>query len=220
MIPVVIPARGGSKGIRRKNLVQICGKPLLAWSIEQANASLVDEVCVATDDDEIALLADSLGAHVFRRSEQSASDTAPTEMVLLEVVRARYVDAEYVVFLQATSPMRRPADIEGAIVAARHAGADSVFSARVIDGYTWEWRNGHVIPKYSRRYRRQEDTAERLEENGSIYVFRPSILLQHDNRLGGTVAAYRMHPMDSFQIDEPDDIPLIESLMRLRGYAD
>src|SRR5688572_16624813 len=118
MIPCIIPARGGSKGIPRKNIVEICGKPLIAWSIEQAlGSSLVDQVIVATDDDEIEVVARStgyLGVTIFRRSKESASDKAPTETVLRDVVREFWKDAEAIVFLQATSPCRQPTDIDNA----------------------------------------------------------------------------------------------------------
>lgn len=216
MIPCIIPARGGSKGISRKNLVEICGKPLIVWSIEQALSSkLVSEVIVATDDDQIAAVSERAGCTVFKRSKQSATDTAPSEQVLAEVVGGNWNDAECVVFLQCTSPIRQPNDIDNAIQQFRNSNADSLFSARHVEGYTWA-ANGRVLAPTRPRKPRQQETSKTLEENGSIYVFKPSVLLTHGSRLAGRVVPYMMHPLDSFQIDEPSDIALLATLMELR----
>lgn len=218
MIPCIIPARGGSKGIPRKNLLPIGGKPLIAWSIEQALASrLVDAVVVATEDEEIANVATGYGARVFARSMESATDEAPTEMVLGEVVRENWQAAEMVVFLQATSPVRPPYDIESAIEWFRVWQADSLFSARRVEGYTWDAsRRFSPVPRDGPRQRRQDERRNTLEENGSIYIFRPWVLLETGSRLGGKIVPYIQHPLDSFQLDVPDDIPLIENLLELR----
>lgn len=220
MILCIIPARGGSKGIPGKNLIPLGGKPLIEWSIEQALcSSLIDQVCVATDSDEIAEVAEGYGynAQVHRRSERSARDHAPSEEVLCEVLRRpRYRDVELVVFLQATSPIRQPSDIDRAITSLQVENADSLFSARVVQGYTWRDGPGTVNPTYSRRLPRQSEATRVLEENGSIYIFRPEILFTTGLRLGGKIVAYEMSALDSFQIDEPEDVPLIESLLEVR----
>ena len=212
MIPCIIPARGGSKGIPRKNVMPVGGKPLIAWSIEHAKASrCIDEVIVATDDQEIAEVALLYGAFVFWRSEESSTDNAPSEMVLQEVISEMgFADCEAIVFLQATSPIRQVGDIDKAVWLIR-GGCDSVASTRRIEGYTWT--DGKPDSKF--RVPRQE-RPERDEENGSIYAFRPRVIEQYGNRLGGKTIMFRMHPLDSFQIDEPDDIPLIESIMEIR----
>jgi CMP-N,N'-diacetyllegionaminic acid synthase len=217
MILCIIPARGGSKGIPRKNVVSVCGKPLLAWSIEAALESIVDEVVVTTDDDEIAEVASDYGANVFRRSARTATDKATSESALLEVLRSRgdRADIEYIVFLQATSPCRIAKHIDLAIAAIRCERADSLFSAREIDGFTWT--SGKLLtPNYTNRWRRQEKPVVRLEENGSIYVFKPFVLEQFGKRLGGVVTTFYMHALDSLQIDEPHDVPIMESVMQLR----
>lgn len=220
MIPCIIPARGGSKGIPRKNIAPVGGKPLIVWSIEQAlDSTLVDQVIVATEDEEIAEVARStgnLGVTIFPRSTASATDDAPTEMVLREVVEGLWRDAEAVVFLQATSPIRQPGEIDRAIEYFRHTNADSLFSARRIDGYTWNAGGRVLSPRDGSRKPRQRETRNNLEENGSIYIFKPWVLLDHGSRLGGKIVPYIMHPMDSLQIDEPEDLPVIESLMELR----
>jgi N-acylneuraminate cytidylyltransferase len=223
MTPCIIPARGGSKGIRRKNVVPVFGKPLIAWSILHALGSRrVDDVCVATDDEEIAGVAADYGVRVFWRSAESASDHAQTEVVLQEAIESWYVGAEYVVLLQATSPMRQQYDIDHAIDQVIRDDADSLFSACRIHGYTWERRGTEIVSGYGDRKPRQSENVERLEENGSIYVFKPWVVRKTGMRIGGRISVYVMDRLDSFQIDEAEDIELIESLMAMesRGHAD
>lgn len=215
MTTAIIPARGGSKGIKRKNLVNVCGKPLVLWTIEQALACmLIDEVIVSTDCREIGEVATAAGAKWFPRSDSTASDTATSESALLEVLES-LDPIDLVVFLQATSPIRQPGDIEGAIQTLVEEQADSCFSARCIEGYTWTV-GGAVTPNYYDRQRRQNQSVTRWEENGSIYVFKPAVLRENNKRLGGKIAIYEMHPLDSFQVDVPADLQLIEQLMALR----
>lgn len=218
MIPCIIPARGGSKGIPGKNLVNVGGRPLIEWSIAQAQvADSIDHVIVLSDSDEILTLATNMGAIGWRRSDESATDDAPTEMALKEVVRDhRYRDAEAIVFLQATSPIRQPEDIDNAVTLFRDTKADSLFSARTIEGYIWDAGGRVLSPRDGERKPRQKEVRRNLEENGSIYIFKPFVLLEFNSRLAGKIVPYGMHPLDSFQVDEPDDIPLIEQLMEVR----
>lgn len=219
MIPAIIPARGGSKGIRGKNIMPLCGRPLLAWTIEQALAARqVTEVIVSTDDESIASVATSRGARVFWRSHRTATDFATSESALCEVVENGFQEADAIVFLQATSPIRQPGEIDQAIEMVITGECDSVFSARRVEGYTWRWSaiDNVLSQQYVTRLPRQQQSTCTLEENGSIYVFRPSILLQGGSRVGGRIRPLLMHPLDSFQIDEPEDIDLMRQLMEVR----
>lgn len=236
MIAAIIPARGGSKGIPRKNLLPIGNVPLLARTIRHAlGSAFVSEVWVTTDDNEIAFLAESEGASVFRRSAATSTDTASSDAAVLEwleknfyppmetsrnqAMGARWAgarpDPQLIVFLQATSPLRRPDDIDKALLAMERQKADSLFSARRLEGYTWT-DNGSVHPNYDQRQPRQQQTAKVIEENGSIYLFKPWVLRQTRNRLGGTIGVYYQHPLDSFQLDTPEDIALLESVASVR----
>jgi YrbI family 3-deoxy-D-manno-octulosonate 8-phosphate phosphatase len=222
-ILAVIPARGGSKGISRKNVRLIGGKPLLGWSIEAARSSKrVDRIAVSTDDPEIATVAQSFGAEVIDRPAEISGDTASSESALLHALDhlrdiERY-EPDTVVFLQATSPLRRPDDIQAAIETMERAGADSLFSACPAHGFVWRLHEGQLRSlTYDYRSRpRRQDIGEDLVENGSIYAFRPRILREYNNRLGGKVAVYLMDPLDSFQIDEPGDFERLERLAALR----
>lgn len=215
-IVAIIPARGGSKGIKRKNIIPLCGKPLIAWTIEAAcSASLVDEVIVSTDDYEIGDISATYGASWILRSDITSTDQASSESVLFEVLDTLNVEPDIVVFLQATSPIRQPEDIDKAISKFRNSKADSLFSARRLEGYTWTVC-GRVVPNYLDRKPRQLQDTIRLEENGSIYVFTPQSLRQYRSRLGGRVEYYEMHPLDSYQVDTYEDLALMQTLIPLR----
>jgi N-acylneuraminate cytidylyltransferase len=220
MTACLIPARGGSKSIPHKNIVMVGGKPLLVWSIEQALAAdEVSHVMVATDCQSIAEVAESAGAEVFWRSAATATDTATTESVISEVLHSMpsVLWTEYMVLLQATSPIRQPGDIDAAIRLAKTTRAASVFSARRVEGYTWrqplmmepQLINGPRQP-------RQLEQDNWWEENGSIYVFRTTAFVNCGVRICGRKAVYEMHPLDSYQIDETQDLELFEQLIPLR----
>ncbi|MEO8097276.1 MAG: acylneuraminate cytidylyltransferase [Acidobacteriota bacterium] len=216
----IIPARGGSKGIPGKNLVPIGGTPLVSISIEHALASTcVNRVVVSTDDAAISAAAREAGAEVVNRPAEISGDTASSESALLhalEVLREREsYTPDLVVFLQATSPLRTGTDIDAAIGILEDEGADSLFSANASHGFVWRrTAEGWKSFSYDHLNRpRRQDAPEDVIENGSIYVFRPSVLLETGNRLGGRVAVYRMSYADSMQIDEPEDLETIARLL-------
>lgn len=223
-ILAIIPARGGSKGIPRKNIQPLAGKPLLAYTIEHARQTpAVTRVVVSTDDAEIAAVAEQYGAEVIWRPAEISGDDASSESALLHALDhlrdTEGYEPDLVVFLQATSPLRQPDDIQKAIEALQREQADSLFSACPVHGFVWR-REGEKLSSlsydYRHRPRRQEVSGEDLIENGSIYIFKPTVLRQYGNRLGGKIAVYQMHPLDSFQVDEPGDLRLIEQLLPLR----
>lgn len=223
-ILALIPARGGSKGIPRKNVRLLAGKPLVAHSIVQARQTPgVTRVVVSTDDEEIAALSQQWGAEVVRRPVEISGDTASSESALahaLDTLRDREGwEPDRVVFLQATSPCRRPGEIAAALETLEREQADSLLSVGPVHGFVWRVEKDGRARSFSydhlKRPRRQ-DAPEDLIENGSIYVFKPWVLRQHNNRLGGKVALHRMSALDSFQIDEPGDFDLLEALMARR----
>lgn len=220
-VVAIIPARGGSKGIPRKNLVSICGHPLLAWSIWAAlQARCVTRVLVSTDSEEIASVARRYGADVVMRPAEISGDTASSEAALLhalEHLAERGCRPELLIFLQATSPLREAQDVDGAIFQLLRDQADSCFSASP-EHFTGRWRraeNGEVTSVNFRpnsRPMRQDYPVEYLE-NGSIYVMRPDVLLNCRSRMGGKITIYPMNAVKSLQLDELSDLPLISACM-------
>lgn len=222
-ILAIIPARGGSKGIPRKNVRLLGGKPLLAYSVEHAlQARQVNRTIVSTDDSEIAEIARQYGAEVLVRPPELATDTSSTESVLLHALSVLEQDEGYVpsllILLQPTSPLRQPEDIDNAIDTFNTAGADSLFSCYHSHAFHWKLQDDRPVSinyDYHHRPRRQ-DMAPEYIENGSIYITRPEILKQYENRLEGRICLYEMDFLDSFEVDAEEDFLLIEQLLHLQ----
>src|SRR5690606_5666092 len=133
----IIPARGGSKGIPGKNIQIICGKPLIQWMIEAAQkAELVDNVYVTTDSPMIAQVAVDCGAEVIKRPSSLATDTSPSEASIIHAIESG-ARGDVTVFLQCTSPLTLPEDIDGCIRKIIR-GWDSCFTATPFHHYLWQ----------------------------------------------------------------------------------
>jgi CMP-N,N'-diacetyllegionaminic acid synthase len=223
-IIAIIPARGGSKGIPGKNLKPICGKPLLAWSIIQAlGAKSINKVCVSSDSDEILDIAKTYGAIPIRRPESLSGDKASSESAwlhALDEVERTGAQVDWIVGMQATSPIRASSDLEGAIAQMDRDGLDSLLTVTEVEDF-FNWRMGSEGPEsvnYDYRSRKRRQSIEkRYLENGSFYVFRPQILREHNNRLGGKIGMFTMERHKMFQIDNPEDLTLCEAI--IRGYG-
>jgi len=214
----IIPARGGSKGLKEKNIYPVAGKPLLAWTIQQALASTsIDKVFVSTDSFIISGIAREYGAEVIERPAKLAGDKSSSESAIshaLEVIELEYeMPVSTVVFLQATSPLRKPGDIDAAVEVFRREGADSLISVTKADDLTlWESREGKwasVNFDYRNRGMRQ-DRPTQFIENGSIYIFTPKTLATFGNRIGEKLSTYQMEFWQTWEIDTLEEIDLIE----------
>lgn len=211
----LIPARGGSKGVPRKNLREVGGKPLIAWTIEQALAAQAPlDVVVSTEDAEIAEVAVSFGARVIERPIHLAQDTTATEPVVLHAIEDCTTTGrrpDEVMLLQATSPTRRPGTIDRALTQFRDSGADSMVG--VVPQAPFLWWSGHP-PRadydIDRRLRRQDMTADQLRyrETGSLYVTRTELYEAQHNRLGGRIELFVMSESEGIDIDTALDFEL------------
>ncbi len=217
--PAIIPARAGSKGIKGKNIIDFCGKPLISWSIIQAiNSNRVSNVYVSTDGKEIASVSEEYGARIIWRPKELATDTASSENAIIHAIGEieKNEKFESLVFLQATSPLRRKYDIDEALRLYEKEEDDSLFSMSVLDDYClWRKENGELISysyDYKNRGRRQEREPLFLE-NGSIYVFSKGLFLKNKNRLGGKIGMYEMPFECSYEIDSKKDIRICEFFM-------
>jgi len=220
----IIPARGGSKGIPHKNVRLLAGKPLVAHTIEHAlEAKRINRVIVSTDDNEISSISKEYGAEVIERPDEISGDKASSESALIHVLKHLNEIEQYepnlVVFLQATSPLRNPGDIDAAIMKLINCSADSCFSSYK-QHFMARWTvddDGIASPinmKLSNRPTRQEVPIQYLE-NGNIYVFKPWVLAAGD-RLGGKIVTYPMNILDSIQIDSPKDFQPVEKILKMR----
>ncbi|BAQ64490.1 cytidylyltransferase domain-containing protein [Geminocystis sp. NIES-3709] len=223
LIITIIPARGGSKGIPGKNIRLLSGKPLIAHSILDAQeAQLVDQVYVTTDDPEITTVSLNYGAQVIQRPPEFATDIASSESALLHAlieIEKSGVSPELVIFLQCTSPLRTGLDIDRAIEQLRKENADSLLSVSPTHRFLW-----HKIDdvaqsiNYDYRHRqRRQDINPQYMENGSIYIFKPWILKQLNNRLGGKISLFIMDEEQSHEIDSLHDFDYIEFLFNTQS---
>lgn len=219
----VIPARGGSKGIPRKNIITIGGKPLIYYTIKAAQETdSIDKIIVSTDNKEIADIAKSYGAQIIRRPRSISGDTASSESAIMHSLQFLENEENYipdlVVFLQATSPIRQLDDIQNGINHFIDGKFDSLFSAYPLNGFVWRVNKRNVCSlnyDFKNRPRRQNAPID-IIENGSIYIFKPLVLKKYHNRLGGKIGVYIMHSLDSFQIDDNEEITIIEKLLSIR----
>jgi len=222
----VVAARGGSKGIPLKNLIEICGKPLIAWTVMQAAAARgVDVVAVSSDSDQILAAAEAAGAVGVRRPDAISGDLDSSESAwlhALDTLDGKLGPFKRIVALQATSPIREPSDIEQALEAFERDKLDSLLSVCEVEDY-FNWRIGAGGPEpinYDFRNRRMRQQIEkRYLENGSFYVLIPSLLREQNNRLGGKIGFHVMERHKMFQIDRREDIKLCEAILRGYGYA-
>lgn len=214
----MIPARGGSKGIPRKNLRDLGGKPLIVWTIEQALAVLTPlTVLVSTDDEEIATVSREAGASVpFLRPAELAADETPTEPVVLHAIeqqRAAGVEPDLVMLLQATSPVRRPGTLDRAIAEFDETGVDSLVGVVPQAPFLW-WSTDPPTADYDvgNRQRRQAMAPEslRYRETGSLYLTRTEIYQRQHNRLGGRIGLFIMAEDEGIDIDTELDFELAE----------
>lgn len=221
-IIAIIPARAGSKGIPRKNLKMLNGIPLIAYSIIAANQSkMIEKVIVSTNDNEIAEVSTSYGAEIVLRPNEISNDTAQSEDAILHCIDLLKSNFDYIpdliVFLQATSPLRKKTDIDGAIQKLIESGADSLFSANV-EHFCGRWqkdKNDALVPQnYSLENRpMRQDYPIEYFENGSIYVFRLNVIRSSGLRLGGKVETFQMPLHRSIQIDSEADFAICEKLI-------
>lgn len=216
----IIPARGGSKGVPRKNLSPLADKPLIAYSIEDAiESKMVDTVFVSTDDHEISEVAKRFGAEVIHRPHDIATDSASSESAIvhaLEVLSRQGDLPELIVFLQCTSPFRTGKDIDQAIIQLQQEQADSLLSVSPSHRFIWEYQNDKPVSvnyDYHHRPRRQE-MKQQYVENGSIYLFKPWVIQKFNTRLGGKISMYVMSEESAIDIDSPIDLKIAESIMR------
>lgn len=221
-ILAIIPARGGSKGIPRKNVRLLAGKPLIAHTIQQAQeAEAVDRIVVSTDDVEIAEISRRYGAEVIWRPAEISGDLASSEDALLHVLRSldrsEAYRPEYVVFLQCTSPLTRSQDIDGTIQAMLQQNADSALSVTPFHYFLWQQDDmgdsvGINHDKSVRLMRQQRETQYR--ETGAVYAMRTEGFIRARHRFFGKTVMYVMPPERCLEIDDPVDFEVAEVLMR------
>lgn len=224
----LVPARGGSQGIPRKNIRPFCGRPLVYWCLAALEDSQhVDRVVIATDDSEIAdtvLTLPLSKPEIYWRSAENATNEASTESVLLEYLGSEFGERlgpdDDLLLVQATSPFSRAEDFDGAISHYRQSRADSLLSCVRLRRFLWREDGSPINYDYRHRPRRQDFTGT-LMENGAFYLNSVGNVREHGNRLHGRITCYELPEWTAVELDDPTDWTIGEALFeRVRPQTD
>lgn len=220
----IIPARGGSKRLPRKNVLDLAGKPLVSWSIEAGlNSKYVDKVIVTSDDEEVLKISKQFGAEIIKRPEELANDASATFDAIKHTIEnlERY---EFIVLLQPTSPLRNEKHINEAIELLHVKNADAIISVSKVE-HSPLWSNtlpedrsmSHFIQDEIKN-KRSQDLGEYYRLNGAIYICRTEKLLNEKTFfIKDNIFAYEMDRACSIDIDEEEDFHLAQIRLRNRG---
>lgn len=216
----LIPARGGSKGLYQKNIRNLCGRPLITYSIDAGlESSSVDRVVVSSDNEAIRSIADDHGADVpFERPDELATDDAPTAPVVVHALdwfdREAAKSYETVVLLQPTSPLRTSDHVDDALEQFERTEADSLLSVYPTYSHRWERTDGGAkrLNYTGKRKRRQEKEPEYVE-NGAIYVVDANQFREEKDFSVGKTVLYEMDESTSVDIDNETDMAIAECLL-------
>ncbi len=216
---IIIPARGGSKRIPRKNVRIMCGKPLICYSIENAN-SLRKEfdltVAVSTDDEELKSIVEKRGVEVIDRPSELATDKVTLDPVInhavlyMEKEKACHFDT--VITMQATSPTLRPETIKRAIRYFEEHDYDTVISAMNKPHLSWGVKDGAIVKNYEKRLNSQELPANYIETGGFLITKRECV--KEDGRIGDNVSIFEISEDEAVDIDTYTDWVLCENILR------
>ena len=206
----IIPARGGSKGVHKKNLHLLNGKPLLYYSICAALGSkLIDDVYVSSDDNEILEYASSAGARTIQRPAELSTDSASSECALIHF--AENVEFDNLVFLQATSPLMTASILDDAMKVFLSGKYSSVVSVFEDHGFWWNYDEPLYNPM--KRHMRQENKNKRYKESGMFYITSKKDLLSSRCRFSGKSHSFVHSKIVGYDIDDLDDFKIVESIM-------
>jgi N-acylneuraminate cytidylyltransferase len=211
----VILARGGSKGIPRKNIRYFCGLPLVAWSVIQAKISdEIDEVFISSDCDEILEIANSYGATKIKRPMKFADDFATSESAVGHAIEYLGSKNDTIIMMEPTAPLRKPTDLSDGLKLFKKESWDSAFSGAALQDFLiWRKANCGQLESVNYDYKNQGPRQLRqpdFVENGAIYMFKTSVLKKYNNRFGGKIGIVPNEFWQSFEIDEPDDWAFLE----------
>jgi len=223
-IIAIIPARGGSKKLPRKNIRLLNGRPLIYYTIKAAQKSkYLERIIVSTEDKEIAEIAKKFGAEVINRPRELARDETPTLPVLQHVIRHLEEKEDYrpdvIVILQPTSPLRTPEDIDAAVKKFRETKCDSVVSVCEVEHpihwmYTLDGDRMKPLMKDGARITRRQDAPMVYRLNGAVYVTRRDTIMKENKVLTDDTRAYIMPAERSIDIDTKLDFKVAEIILR------
>lgn len=210
----LIPARGGSKGIPRKNIIELGGKPLIAWTIDEAKKSAhIDRLILSSEDPEIIETARRFGCEApFVRPAELSRDETPGIEPVLHAVKA-VAGYDYVVLLQPTSPLRVADDIDRCIEKCVDGGFDSCVSVKEAGDHPYLMFRlgdaGALEKLHPEKADRRQDLPDFYVLNGAVYVAKIPALLSEKDFIMARTAGYSMPYSRSIDVDTPDDLELL-----------
>lgn len=214
----IILARGNSKGVKYKNMIKVNNKPLIYWTIRDCLKSKnINSVWVSSDNSNILSYAKKIGARTIIRPKKYAKDNSTSDSAWLHSIKfleKTKVKFKNVIGLQPTSPIRGKKDIDKAFNLFNKKKFDSLFSAQIIqDHFIWKKSKNKLIANYNFKFRpARQQIEKKFLENGSFYIFNKKKFLRYKNRLFGRIGVYVMSKINSFQIDNKEDIKIVDSL--------
>lgn len=219
----IIPARGGSKGVPRKNIKLLNGKPLIYYSIEASNScKFIDRTFVSTEDDEISEISNKLGSEVIKRPLDLASDTSSSIDVIfhfLDFLEDNIFLPEMFVLLQPTSPLRTSNDIYKAIELFKLNDCDSLVSVCELNHQSllnFSLDNGYLVQNNNDNFfnSRRQDMPTYYALNGAIYITTPNFIRKNKSFYGDKTIPYLMPKERSIDLDTPLDFKIVDYLLR------
>ena len=219
-IIAIIPARGGSKGVPKKNIKNFNGEPLVVHSIKYAQCcNLINEIYVSTDDEEISSISSDYGASIIKRPSDLSGDFATTESAIKHAINSLQKLPDIIVLLQPTSPYRPKNSLTDALSKFIENKYDTLLSISPTHRFIWSIdKFDNINPKYDylNRPRRQDikKTDTNFIENGSLYIFTYKHFLSSNNRLGGKIGYIEFDENFSYEIDTEFDFKFLEALVK------
>lgn len=218
----IIPARGGSKGLPGKNIIDLAGKPLIAWTIEASlKSKYISKTIVSSDDNKILEVSAQFGSEILKRPNELALDTTPSEPVIEHVLNSidDIEEYDYLILLQPTSPLRDEKDIDNAIELLKEKNATALISTKQIDNKILKAfkndKNGYLkgISNNEYPFMRRQDLPNVFMPNGAIYIVSVNDFLKTKKLFADKTISFEMSEEKSFDVDTIDDLELINKVL-------
>ncbi len=218
----IILARSGSQGIKNKNIIEFCGKPLIEWTLSQCQrAELIENIWVSSDSNAILDISSKLGCKTIKRPEMFSKDISSSEDAWLHAIdhiSSKGLKIDEVISPQITSPLRKIGDLDLGIKKYKDSNSDSLFSSsKVNDMMIWRKNEQNKLTSltydFNNRLRRQDMDAQYVE-NGSFYIFQTEVLRSKGNRFGNKIEHFEMDYWQMFEIDDMTDLRICSLLMK------
>ena len=215
-IVAIIPARGGSKRIKNKNIKLFNSKPLIFWTIKAAlNSKKIDDFYVTSENKTILKISKRFNSKIVKRPKKLSNNIIMPDKAVRDAYLQIKKKYKYVVTLQPTSPLRTTYDIDASIEKIIKTNSDSLLSCFKAHPFIWKKNNKFFKSNnYDYKKRPRSQDIKLFQENGAIYITKPNILINKNNRLGGKISIFEMGFWNSIDIDHLEDFKMAELIMK------